>query len=241
MITFTHLSHYGRLGNMLFELAACISLAIRNNDKYIFPTWEYEKYFNLHNCFSNNIVPTQTYKEPYFHYAKIPNQNTTNEVLDLKGFFQSVKYFEDNQDIIRNLLTPNIGFGMKHDYTSIHVRKGDYTKLTQEYQQLDMSYYQAAMDIVKSKYYLVVSDDIAWCKQNFKGDNIFFSEGKSPVEDLALQISCENNIISNSTFGWWGAWLNSNPSKMIVSPKRWFGPKMPHDEKDLLPTEWTQI
>jgi len=86
----------------------------------------------------------------------------------------------------------------------------------------------------------VFSDDIAWCKQNFKGDNIEFSE-RSPVEDLNLQLACEHNIIANSSMSWWGAFLNKNPSKIVIAPNKWFGPAQPHNTKDLLPSEWAKI
>lgn len=240
-ITFTQLGNYGRLGNMLFEIAAVISLALKNNDNYIFPPWEYQPFFNLHNCFSNSITPTLKYQEPYFHYSPILHTNTNNQILDMCGYFQSEKYFEDYKDVILSLMTPNIGYGIKYNHTSIHIRRGDYVNLTNEYVQLDISYYKSAMDFIKSKNYIIFSDDISWCKTQFTGDNVIFSEGKSPIEDLALQLSCEHNIIANSSFSWWAAFLNKNPSKIVIAPSKWFGPKLPHDTTDLLPTNWIKI
>ena len=229
------------MGNQLFQLSATISLAANNNDQYIFPPWEYEKYFNLHNCFSSHIQPTQTYTEPAFHYTEIPLKQTTGQIVNLNGFYQSHKYFENNRDIILNLLTPNIGFGIKWGYTAIHVRRGDYVNLQNCYQQLDVAYYNQAMRMINSRHYIVFSDDIGWCKQNFVGGDFIFSEGRSPVEDLALQLACENNIIANSSFSWWGAYLNINPLKKVIAPAAWFGPELPHNTKDLLPESWVKI
>ncbi len=237
MISFKQLGSMGRLGNQLFQIATTIALAERNNDKYIFPNWEYSKYFNLYDCFSDNINTSSTYLEPRFEYSPIPYKPN----LNIQGFFQSDKYFIDHQDLIQQLLTPRIGFGINYDCTSIHIRRGDYLQLNQEYVQLNIDYYKRGMEITDTKNYIIFSDDIAWCKDNFKGKNIIFSEGKSPVEDLALMLSCEKNIIANSSFSWWGAYLNKNPSKIVIAPQRWFGPKLSHNIKDLLPEAWIKI
>jgi hypothetical protein len=242
MISFTELGKMGRLGNQLFQIATTIALALRNNDTYVFPPWEYDLHFNLQNCFSNNIRPTATYHEPFFHYQPIPQHNSTvRQTLDLVGFFQSEKYFQDCQGAIQSLLTPKIGFGIKWNYTAIHVRRGDYVRQPQNHPSLDGNYYKKAIDMIPSEYYMIFSDDINWCKQNFIGSKFVFSEGRSPVEDLSLFLSCENAIIANSSFSWWGAWLNKNPSKKIIAPAQWFGPGLPHDTKDLLPNNWIKI
>ena len=237
MISFKELGKLGRLGNILFEVSATAALALRNNDQYIFPSWQDSQHFNLHNCFSDNIQNTDTYNEPHFHYAPIPYRPN----LNLSGYFQSYKYFEDYQDVIHNLLTPKIGFGIKYGYTSVHIRKGDYINLANAYEQLDISYYRKAMGVIGSKYYMVFSDDIKWCKENLTGDNIEYSEGKSAVEDLALMSSCEHQIIANSSFSWWGAYLSKNPYKIVICPNKWFGPALPHNTKDLLMPEWLKI
>lgn len=237
MISFKQLGQMGRLGNMLFQIAATIALAMRNNDEYVFPMWPEEPHFNLHNCFSNSIHTQNVFKESGFAYKPIPYSPN----LDIVGFFQSEKYFIDFKEIIISLLTPKVGFGMNFGRTSIHVRRGDYVNLPNAYQQLDMTYYNAAMEITKSDEYVVFSDDISWCMQHFIGPKFKFVHGNSPVTDLSLLLSNEHTIIANSSFSWWGAYLNKNPSKIVVAPKRWFGPKLPHDVKDLLPDEWIKI
>jgi len=237
MITFSKLGNFGRMGNALFQASASISLALENNDKYGFPHWKYENSFNLKNCFYDKLSFTQVYKEPFFHYQKIEYQAN----LDLEGYFQSELYFSKNKDIILNLLTPKLSFGKKWGTTSIHVRRGDYLNLQDYHPTQPIEYYKKAMDMIKSKNYLIVSDDIPWCKQNFIGEQFIFSEGENEITDLALQIACEHNIISNSSFSWWGAYLNKSSSKIVVAPNNWFGPKLPHNIKDLLPTDWKII
>jgi hypothetical protein len=232
-ITFSQLGQFGRLGNQLWEISTVISLALNNNDSYIFPTWKYEPYFNLHGCFSNTINYGSTYKEPHFHYAPIPYKQN----LNLEGYFQSYKYLTGNEEIIKKLLTP------KHnlttiDITSIHCRRTDYLKFSQYHNVLDMNYYNQAIKLCPSNKYMIFSDDINWCKNNFKGDQFIFSEGKSEVDDLSLMISCKNNIIANSSFSWWGAFLNPNVLKKIIAPQKWFGPATNHNIQDLMPKEW---
>lgn len=208
-----------------------------NNSQYVFPYWSYENDFNLYGCFRDDVSTQFEYHEPFFHYQSIPFR----EQLDLVGYFQSEKYFQNNRDVILGLLTPNLGVSKKYNYASIHIRRGDYVDLPKKYEQLTMEYYNKAITVVKAKKYLVFSDDIAWCKKKFIGEQFEFAEGNSPSVDLALQISCEHNIIANSSFSWWGAYLNKNPSKIVIAPQKWFGPELPHDIKDLLPTSWVKI
>lgn len=240
MISFNQLGNLGRLGNQLFQISSAISLAMHNDDEFVFPQWKYEPYFNLHGCFSSNIKTTNSYREPFFHYQKIQIADTKNQTLDLSGYFQSHKYFQEYSGLIKSLLTPKLGFGIKWGTTSIHVRHGDYLSLTKEYEQLGMSYYNQAMNMIKSKRYLIVSDDIPWCKANFIGEQFQFSEADE-ITDLSLQLSCEHNIIANSSFSWWGGFLNKNPSKIVIAPNKWFGPALPHNTKDLKPEDWRSV
>ncbi len=90
--------------------------------------------------------------------------------------------------------------------------------------------------------FLIISDDINWCKKNFKGSNYFFTDNNTALEDLYLQSLCTNNIISNSTFSWWGAWLNENPVKIVIVPKPWYGKEFLHIRTDdLIPEAWIQL
>lgn len=241
MITFSKLGNYGRLGNALFEIGAVISLALDNDDTYMFPRWQYENDLNLNGCFDANIKTTTIYKEPSFSYHSIPYHIQNNQVLDIEGYFQSWKYLENNKNVLLSLLTPRKMFPIRWGWSSIHVRRGDYISLADCYEQLDMNYYNRAMQQTNSERYLIFSDDINWCKQQFKGYQFDFSEGNDVVTDLSLMLSCEHNIMANSSFSWWAAYLNKNPSKKIIAPAKWFGPKLPHDTKDLLPNDWIKI
>ena len=101
---------------------------------------------------------------------------------------------------------------------------------------------QSALEHFSDKEYkfLVFSDDIEWCKQVFD-DDFNFIEGEEDYVDLLLMARCKHNIIANSSFSWWGAWLNRNNNKRVIAPKKWFGSVANLDSKDLLPKGWITL
>jgi hypothetical protein len=84
----------------------------------------------------------------------------------------------------------------------------------------------------------VFSDDINWCKQNLSFPKMQFVEGQDNIEDLWFMSLCSNNIIANSSFSWWGAWLNNNPEKKVIAPKNWFGQYANINSSDIVPETW---
>lgn len=238
MISFSQLGKQGRLGNQLFQIAATISTALKNNDSYAFPIWEYCNYFNLEYCFFDNIKFENIYREPFFHY----NQIQYKQNMDLLGFFQSEKYFAEHKNLIIDLLTPKENVKFEKNLCGIHVRRGDYVN-NPAYINLDMEYYNAAMNYIKADKYLIFSDDINWCKTKFIGPQFEFSYKNHVCKDLAFMAKrCNHMIIANSSFSWWGAYLNQNIDKTIIAPQKWFGPSLKmHNIKDLLPENWIKI
>lgn len=240
-VTFSKLGQYGRMGNCLFQMATTIALAHRNNDEYIFPRWEYEDSFWISkDRFKNGkVYYKHTYDEPHFHYAGIPYKPN----LNLHGYWQSYKYFQDENSTVSALLTPKYNAEFSDYTTSIHVRRTDYLTHKGCYNILNMNYYEKAMEIAGTSNFLIFSDDITWCKRHFIGNKFEFSEGNSPPVDLSIMSRCTNNIIANSSFSWWGAWLNKRFEKKVIAPKIWFGPQLAstHNTKDLIPPNWTQI
>lgn len=228
----------GRAGNNLFQIAAVVSLALDNNDTYGFSSsWIYKNDFPLTNCFYDSFPSGLEWKESGFAYSPIPYQPN----LDIVAYVQSYKYFDHNRGIIQGLLTPKSGHGIKLGYTAIHYRAGDYIN-NNAYINLGMDYYNRAMEIAKTPKYLVLSDDIPRARGMFIGPQFEFSEGKSVIEDMKLGISCENSIMSNSSFSWWISYLNKFPSKIVVAPQNWFGPALAHhDTTDLCLPEWLRI
>lgn len=255
----------GRLGNNLFQIATCASLAAKNNTdfcifpgEYITPPPEnlslidYVKKFDktiLRNANFTSERPAYSvlYQEKNFHFEKI--EYVDNMMID--GFFQSEKYFEP--EVVRELykidpttksyIEEKYGHLFKEEITGLHVRRGDYFGNVDNHPICTLDYFKKAIKYIgKSKRFLVFSDDIAWCKTKFKGDNFFFAENESSIVDIYLQSYCTNNIISNSSFSWWGAWLNPNPNKIVIGPDPWFGVAYQYkDTKDLLPEGWVKI
>lgn len=196
-----------------------------------------------------------------FSYRYNPAILKTQPPAYLDGYWQSEKYFADIADAIRRELSlkePPSGQNAEMlkriqstPSISLHVRRGDYvaSKATNAFHgTTGLDYYRAAIEKVKSAApngtIYVFSDDQAWVKENLKFDlpTVFidFNSGDRAHEDMRLMSACAHNVVANSTFSWWGAWLNPNPNKMVVAPKRWFAdPRM--DATDLIPSSWTQV
>lgn len=250
----------GGIGNMLFQIAVAYAYSKKFNnelmlskDGAVIVHQNIDTYSNniLKNIeFSNFIKPTIQHTEKGFHYQEIPNYNSN---VVLYGYFQSEKYFKDYESEIRDLfmsydinLSDDIKNLLDNENTcSIHIRRGDYLKSPNHHPTQSMNYYMKAIkQMPKDSVFLIFSDDINWCKQNFPDlpEKFIFIEGNKDYEDLYIMSRCTNNIICNSTFSWWGAWLNKNKYKIVVAPSVWFGPAYAgHDTKDLYCDNWIKI
>jgi hypothetical protein len=189
------------------------------------------------------------------------------EVLELKdgihleGYFQSEKYFKDVEQVIRNdLRFRKDAFGpegaickkqiVNLNSVGVHIRRGDYVtgKL---HNMCNLAYYRRSIkymqDQLVAPHFFVFSDDIGWCSENLHMSNCSFvdikASRKNPIIDFQLMSSCKHNIISNSTFSWWAAWLNQNHEKKVIAPKRWFNDERMNDLalKDTIPDDWVRM
>lgn len=167
----------------------------------------------------------------------------------LEGYWQSEKYFASIADIIRkDFMFSEPSFRNKelaqemasHTSVSIHVRRGDYQGL---FPLLTEDYYNPAMDYFKVKYgdvhFYVFSNDLAWCREHLKAERITFVDwntGPDSPFDMWLMTQCKHNIIANSTFSWWGAWLNSHEGKEVIAPRKW--DYYLEDHPDLYRPDW---
>lgn len=233
-------------GNQMFMLAAMIGYAKKHDLNYFAPpttiaphVWKtYFPQFSTQKC----PVHYFTYKEPEHHYNEIPFK----EHIQLEGYFQSEKYFMHcRQDIINAFQIP---WKPLEGQASIHVRRGDYLLYPDKHPVVTIDYLREAilhMAKIGVRNFVVCSDDIPWCRQTFsgvKGAYFTYSAKKDVYSDLALMSCCQHNIISNSSFSWWGAWLNQNPDKIIIAPKTWFGPGNQHlSDIDIIPKTWLRF
>lgn len=251
-------ANYG-LGNQMFQIASLISHAFDNNLTISFPQINQSEFGGYQqNIFKNvphdNIsVKGFAYNQVSFKYQDLPKHGG----IIYRGYFQSEKYFKHNRSLILDLfslpqedldyINSKYSKIMENKTISIHIRRGDYLKFQNHHPLLTPEYYLKAINLILSKdkvnNYIVFSDDIEWCKSIF-GDNedIHYIENEPDYIDLYLMSKCTHNIIANSTFSWWGAWLNQTPNKIVVAPNTWFGSaRKDLDTSDLLPKNWIKL
>lgn len=239
----------------MFQYAALRGIAKNNGYDFSIPLDGHRLFdvFEMNNCSKReeNKIVMQERTHSDFNFDKDLFENCAN-YTDLHGYFQTEKYFLSIENSIRedfkfkspreDLSTRIKNEINKESIVSIHVRRGDYVSLQNHHPLLDLGYYEMAKDIFNNAGFVIFSDDIEWCKKQhiFKDDMIM--DRTSDEIDLYLMTAFDHNIIANSSFSWWGAWLNSNYHKIIISPKKWFGPAYHHyDMSDLYPARWIQI
>ena len=220
--------------------------------------WRFRRSLN-----GKKFLGTFIYEEPHFEFDD--NVFNVDSNTYIYGFFQSEKYFKDvekelredfkfkpmpdkqNQAMINKINSTNA--------ISLHIRRGDYVqkKRFQEiYSTCSLDYYKRGVEyIVKNlsgsdgiPTLFIFSDDKYWVKENLNlpYECVFVdnNSGAKSYEDLRLMSLCKHNIIANSSFSWWGAWLNSNPGKIVIAPEKWF-----NDEKvvqtDVIPSDWVRL
>ncbi len=179
----------------------------------------------------------------------------------LVGHWQNEKYFKDIREELLKELTPKtftpytqgvLKEIAKTPSIALHVRRGDYVtnKHANKFHGLmSVSYYRKALSLIHKQTGLarvvVVSDDIAWCRRNLGLDkDTLFVDGNPTIracEDIYIMRHCQHNIIANSSFSWWPAWLNSNPSKIVIAPKDWFKDKQANQKMHIVPEDWIRL
>ena len=194
--------------------------------------------------------------ENFVFYPEVLQSKRKNELF--MGTWQSERYFEGAEDDIRK------AFGFKEELlneatrelrntiencnaASLHVRRDDYLSTTYAYGFggiCTTAYYQNAIAYMKEKTidpaFFVFSDDINWCRENLDVEGATFvdcNHGDESWQDMFLMSKCKHNIIANSSFSWWGAWLNNNTNKIVVAPDRWWNGL----KDDVVPETWIRI
>ena len=236
----------GRMGNNMFQIAATIGVARKNKIEYAFESLpdlpELPKGINIHNWNENG-----------FHYQEV--ELTKDKHWRLVGYFQSEKYFLHCADEIKAVFAPTQTYkDIINDFKSqhegfetvgVHVRRGDYVNLQDYHPVLSLQYYVDAFKHFNERNtrFVVYSDDIDWCRStmaHLAKDIIFINEGQ--YCDFNIGANCNHNIIANSSYSWWQAWLNDNKEKKVIAPKKWFGKKYSHfNTSDLIPDKWIKI
>jgi hypothetical protein len=197
--------------------------------------------------------------EPHYHFfSQIFN---VSKECYLDGYWQSEKYFKDIENIVRKEFTLKKELQVRlnadllkiiemTDSVSVHIRRSDYITnkaANQTHGVCSVEYYDRAIEkIVKgfsNPHFFIFSDDIDWVKNNLKFNYpvTYVSDGNyKDYEELIIMSYCKHNIIANSSFSWWGAWLNKNKEKRVVAPVNWFVDKS-YNAKDLILENWIKL
>jgi hypothetical protein len=229
----------------------------------------WDTFLNSLKPFLINVIPNlYTFNETTFKYHELPKMNYGTLLV---GYFQSPKYFNnykksiyellkiDNvKTIVKNKLTDELNININNVHTiSMHFRFGDYKNYPHIYPLLDYEYYSNALKTITNKlttykkiqilYFcedeslLEVEEIIQQLKINYNYTFIRADPYLEDWEQMLLMSLCEHNIIANSTFSWWGAYLNTNSEKIVCYPKQWFSKKANKDTRDLFLDEWIPI
>ena len=225
---------------------------------------ELEKFRKPKNFFRKLVFKSacKLHNRKIIQYEELPFKESIKKLranIFIKGYWQSEKYFKEIEEVLQDdfkivkdppatqqVLLNDI---VNSNSVSIHVRRGDYVTNPINNKLLgtcSIEYYEAAIkyigNVVKDPAFYIFSDDLDWVKDNIR---LYyphtFVEGKphAAYEDLRLMRACKNNIIANSSFSWWGAWLNTNKEKHVIAPSVWF--VSGYDTRDVVPKNWIRL
>lgn len=216
--------------------------------------WKLRKKLN-----NKSLLGLNFYSEAHFEFDENLFKLKPNTYIE--GFFQNEKCFSD----VEKELRADFQFKNQPDETnqklidkidstnsiSLHIRRGDYVQ-KKRYQNLyatcSLDYYKRGVEYIAQKTQnptlFIFSDDINWVKENlnlpYESVYVSHNTGVKSYEDLRLMSNCKHNVIANSSFSWWGAWLNNNPDKIIIAPEKWFNDNS-INQNDVIPKNWVKL
>lgn len=200
------------------------------------------------------------YREPHFHFDPNIFALSGDEIL-LDGYFQSPRYFEAVSGLLRQRFVPiapltpiaaawSEEIAASRCSVSIHVRRGDYLSVSAStaHVALDRGYYRRAASLMTALLgsdcdFFLFSDDpdfVAHAFADLPRATVVRSDERAPWEDMFLMARCQHNIIANSSYSWWGAWLNTHDGRRVIAPARWFAPAKLASTNvlDMFPEDW---
>lgn len=249
---------YGRMGNQMFQIAATIGYATKHGMEWNVPRDTQNnrsfppRFTHLINPKYDVMLPQEEILENGHAYQEIPFYEDWKEVnYIMDGYWQSELYFK--HAVPQVLEAFNLPWEAKKDKVSIHIRRTDYLVHADKHPPVAQDYLEPAMLYFAQRGYtkfMVFGDDPKWNQENLNSKKypqyeFEYSPNLGTVEDMVLMSECENgHIIANSSYSWWGAYLNQNPQKIIVTPSKdnWFGPGNANlSAKTIIPSDWVQI
>ena len=269
MIGFNALGRMGRLCNQMFQYAALKGIARNTGVDCCIPHYTQAVDDGIGNMLRTELFDSfdldvkvellnnghaPVVNERHFHFDEELFKMCPDHV-DLRGYFQTEKYFKHIEKEIRSdftfkdeILNPcKEMIESVENPIALHVRRGDYIQNSENHFNLPIAYYEAALSkFDANRNVIVFSDDPVWCHDEgiFADDRFIISENEDNRVDLCLMSLCDDFIIANSSYSWWGAWLSTNKDKTVIAPAQWFGKTgytKDHNTKDLIPNDWTII
>jgi hypothetical protein len=250
----------GGLGNQMFQISNAICRGWKNNIPAFFrcvastpmqanqPTKYVDNIFRNIN-FSHFTSQTNVVYAPW---EFVDLEYNWNSPIEFYGYFQSSKNFLGYGEKLKDLFEPTKNFiekiennfpEIKKEITvSIHVRRGDYLTIDTVLPVVDKSYIDECLKMIGDYDHLFIfSDDVNWVKENLIYDNSTVVDSLEDYEDLWFISLCKINIMSNSSFSWWGTFLNRIPNKATYVPSIWFGPDGEKNYSDIYEDNWIKI
>ena len=257
MISFSKLGNYGRLGNQLFQYAFLRVTARRIGTQFYCPEWDGDNIFvlndDLERATTCSGITNYFDADPQAGY--LPSAMGIIDNTEIRGFFQSERYYND-KNLVRDWYTfkPEIsikveklyGEILENDCISISLRlDADYNNTREYFPLYPISYYEDAIEIIQPKgNILVFADRPDLARKFLKGKvahKMIFVDNLTAPEQLYLMTLCRANTITNSTFSWWGAWLNRRADKRVIAPATWCRPGVPNPVDDILCDDWIKL
>jgi hypothetical protein len=262
---------YGGLGNQLFQIFATIAYSLQHDINFIFEysanlgkrrTYWDSLLSSISDHVISSVPPSTLVNQGTHGFVKLaaPKENIT-----LNGYFQSFLFFEPHLKTILKMLDVEKNQNIKKKYInqknsiSLHFRRGDYKDLQDCHPIMEIDYYANALNYILladenldnkiTVYYFCeeedlesVEKDVATLKNEFR-DKITFVRHleETDWEEMLSMSCCKHNIIANSSFSWWGAYLNMDPEKIVCYPSVWFGPLICENTETMFPEKWIKI
>jgi hypothetical protein len=238
----------GRMGNYLFESSCVVAYSLKHNLDFTMPFTTNSDYWNpiylkhLQNKNYNPNLEQIRIPENGHQYQDIPfEESWINKNIIIEGYRQSYKYIDDYRSEILYLF--GFPYEKKDGVVSIHVRRGDYLVLRDKHPHYGKEWIDSAMSMFPDYRFKFFSDDIKWCRETFGNrEDCEFSTNSNEIDDLVEMSCCEHQINSSSTFSWWGAYLNRNQNKIVVTPEKWFVDGFGGlDTSNIIPPNWIKL
>ena len=257
MISFAELGNYGRLGNQLFQYAFLRITARRLGAKFYCPRWDGDDIFELDDEDDRASEPSGIIHafDAHPQVGFTANALSVGDHTEIRGYFQSEKYYADKRLVrgwykfrseIVNEVEKQYGEILQGDCVSISLRlDADYRHIREYFPLYPLSFYKRSLRVIRPRGPVLVFADRPDLARTFlrhlRGYDLIYIDNLNAPQQLYLMSRCRANVITNSTFSWWGAWLNSHPEKLVVAPDTWCRPGVPNPPQDILCEDWIKL